>query len=758
MNYKKFIKKILLCTLFCIIFFTELQASQCVYAASMKFYNQTTGTTETYKGKQVIYTYNGRTLSLTYPGIIVSGTALADCTELFAEELGLKVSIDGEKITITDGASVMKLTLGSNKATFNGESRTTNVVPRKLKFDDAVKYYVPSRFVAEAFGFHYVWVDSISTVKITKTLDLTIENNKVAYNGSFYSVNFEEKAVSSILPLVYYDATIYAPAQAIFEAAGCHYEEDGSTIMITNDELSLKLELNNKNAYLNGMKKIIGVAPVQITDNTTGISMKYIPFEFAADMLGFTYTYDEAEHCFTLLETEHTGKAEEIISTEIIESIPNTIDTQNRTYFFEWTEEDSNVEENAEDNHLSKVSYYALENKVEVLELYGINASSVNAFRDNSWLIMELSGITTNLVDQFYPSYDSSYLFYTLLTVLSSDNTKLYIIPFREIEWQMVETEDCVQLYIYSPEIFTKGEIASANVSTFAYPDDKLILPLPQAITKAEIQDQDNYLEKNFQIKITGNYVDFYQENLIQNPFYQVKEYDVTYNSVTDITELTFYTRTICAYRYEIQDGYLALTVGRPKDLYSKIVVLDAGHGGEDPGASKKGYKEKDLNFTILNNYTKELFNDSDIKVYFTRETDVLIDLYDRAAFASELGADLFLSLHMNANNSSSVNGTEIFYSSYNNAVTANGLYSARLGKTLAENISSMMGTKNRGVTNSEFVVVKYNTVPAVLIELGFMTNSKELAKLTDTEYQKKAAIAIYLSVFEIFELFPTGR
>ena len=192
--------------------------------------------------------------------------------------------------------------------------------------------------------------------------------------------------------------------------------------------------------------------------------------------------------------------------------------------------------------------------------------------------------------------------------------------------------------------------------------------------------------------------------------------------------------------------------------LKGKTIAIDAGHGGEDPGASKKGYKEKDLNFTILNNYTKELFIDSDIKVYFTRETDVLIDLYDRAAFASELGADLFLSLHMNANNSSSVNGTEIFYSSYNNAVTANGLYSARLGKTLAENISSMMDTKNRGVTNSEFVVVKYNTVPAVLIELGFMTNSNELAKLTDAEYQKKAAMAIYLSVFEIFELFPTGR
>ena len=112
----------------------------------------------------------------------------------------------------------------------------------------------------------------------------------------------------------------------------------------------------------------------------------------------------------------------------------------------------------------------------------------------------------------------------------------------------------------------------------------------------------------------------------------------------------------------------------------------------------------------------------------------------------------------MNANNSTKANGTEIFYSSYNNDMNDSGLCSTRLAKTLAENISYFMETKNRGVSNSEFVVVKYNTVPAVLIELAFMTNQADLAKITDPEYQLKAAIAIYLSVVEIFELFPTGR
>ena len=198
--------------------------------------------------------------------------------------------------------------------------------------------------------------------------------------------------------------------------------------------------------------------------------------------------------------------------------------------------------------------------------------------------------------------------------------------------------------------------------------------------------------------------------------------------------------------------------MGRPNEIYSKIVVLDAGHGGIDPGASKSGVNEKDLNFTIMNTYVKNKFKNSDIKIYFTRDTDVLIDLYDRAAFASEIGADLFLSLHMNANNSGSVSGTEIFYSTSNNALTTSGLNSYMLANALAGNISSAMGTKNRGVSSAEFVVVKYNTVPAVLIELGFMTNSGDFAKLTNQIYQEKAAEAIFETVVQIFQLFPTGR
>ena len=300
--------------------------------------------------------------------------------------------------------------------------------------------------------------------------------------------------------------------------------------------------------------------------------------------------------------------------------------------------------------------------------------------------------------------------------------------------------------------------LSSLPVSEPVYPDDCIIIPLPAEIKKKKIDDFDNYTKQQFQIMLSGNYVDYYEKEVILNPYYAVKECKTAYDKASNQTILTFTTNHTCAYKYEKNDGYLAVKVGRPNEHYSKIVLLDAGHGGIDPGAALNGYKEKDLNFKIINTYVKELFYKSDIKVYFTRESDVKIDLYDRAALASEIGADIFISLHMNTNNNTSVNGTEVFYSASNNTKNQSGLNSATLAKALAQNISTALGSRNRGASDSNFVVVKYNTVPAVLIETGFMSNKQELAKLVDSNYQKKIAQAIFSTVEQIFKDYPTKR
>ena len=233
---------------------------------------------------------------------------------------------------------------------------------------------------------------------------------------------------------------------------------------------------------------------------------------------------------------------------------------------------------------------------------------------------------------------------------------------------------------------------------------------------------------------------------------------DISVQSDGAVTKIILTTSRIQGYKLKAEGSGFSLLLGNPSEIYDKIVVLDAGHGGIDPGASAGGYNEKDINFTILNNYTKDYFEGSDIKIYFTRTEDVKIDLYERADFASRVEADIFVSLHINSVSSTSVNGTSVYYSLLNNSVTSGGLTGKQMAETLTNNLSNALGTKNRGVATADFVVIRETRMPAVLIELAFITNASDRKIITTPATQKKAAKTIYDTIVKFFKDYPTGR
>jgi len=157
-------------------------------------------------------------------------------------------------------------------------------------------------------------------------------------------------------------------------------------------------------------------------------------------------------------------------------------------------------------------------------------------------------------------------------------------------------------------------------------------------------------------------------------------------------------------------------------------------------------------------NFTKELFHNSDIKVYCTRTDDKFLSLNERTKFVKNVEADLFVSIHMNSSEIETAFGTEVFYSKSNNYATEYGLTSSKIADALANNLYVAMDNQLRGVSESDYYVVRYNSVPAVLIELGFISNSEECAKLSNPMYQQKAAHAIYESIIDVFCSYPTGR
>lgn len=218
-----------------------------------------------------------------------------------------------------------------------------------------------------------------------------------------------------------------------------------------------------------------------------------------------------------------------------------------------------------------------------------------------------------------------------------------------------------------------------------------------------------------------------------------------------------------------------------------KTVVLDAGHGGKDPGTKGKSHHEKDVALSVVLELGKRIKEEHpEIKVLYTRSTDVFVELVDRSGFANKNKADLFISVHCNATpRASSVQGTEtyvmglhktegnldvarrensvilketnykekykgfdpnsplahIMLANYQSAFLAN---SVKFADHVERNFRTISKRDSRGVKQAGFLVLWRATMPSVLIETGFLSSSQEESYLGSKDGQKEVAEVIF--------------
>ncbi|MGN1004595.1 MAG: N-acetylmuramoyl-L-alanine amidase [Oscillospiraceae bacterium] len=178
-------------------------------------------------------------------------------------------------------------------------------------------------------------------------------------------------------------------------------------------------------------------------------------------------------------------------------------------------------------------------------------------------------------------------------------------------------------------------------------------------------------------------------------------------------------------------------TVPEDNEVHTqKTVVLDAGHGGSDYGAFYEGICEKDINLAVAKKVEAILLREG-YHVVMTRTEDTAVGLYTRAEIANAADADIFVSIHSNA---------------AENAPDFTGIYTyyyptSRQGAVLAQAIQTPLcastGAIDRGIERADFVVLRETNMCAVLVEMGFMTNSAELRLLITPSYQDKLAAGI---------------
>lgn len=171
-----------------------------------------------------------------------------------------------------------------------------------------------------------------------------------------------------------------------------------------------------------------------------------------------------------------------------------------------------------------------------------------------------------------------------------------------------------------------------------------------------------------------------------------------------------------------------------------KVIVIDPGHGGRDPGAvGPGGTKEADVNLAIAHLVKSRL--ERDFTVFMTRQNDETVTLNTRSAFANAKRADLFISIHCNAAANPLANGTETYYISKDGARLAKGIHERLVG----------LGLKDRGIKQGAYAVLRNTRMPAVLVEVAFISHAAEEIQLGSTRFLTDVADAICDGVYDYF-------
>jgi len=190
-----------------------------------------------------------------------------------------------------------------------------------------------------------------------------------------------------------------------------------------------------------------------------------------------------------------------------------------------------------------------------------------------------------------------------------------------------------------------------------------------------------------------------------------------------------------------------------------RVVVVDAGHGGDDPGEiGKGGIEEKDITLAVAKKLADYLTQDG-AKVLLTRETDtdlcdpatvgaaakMMESLQRRVALANDNKAELFLSIHANSFSDSSKCGAQTY-------VQPGMEKSLQAGRFIQEELARQLNnTKSKHPVEVDHYLTKNTTMPAVVIEVGYLSNDAEARLLMDESYQERVARAIYTGVLKYF-------
>ncbi len=544
------------------------------------------------------------------------------------------------------------------------------------------------------------------------SMSLFYNGKSHAYSAKEIIIKIDGETVTpKDMPAVAIDGRTLLPMRQIAQELGCEvtWNEEAKQVYVINSTHTLVFTIDSMTGYKNGATFTMDVPPMIINDRTM------LPVRALANALDLDIQWEDATRTVAITTEKKDTTPTDSTTPVTLSKVTVPMDKAAEQIF--------TIQASGAISSYQEV--YVADDKV-VLDFYGArNGLEANLTATNS-------GVVSAIRTAEHTTEDGTVY------------TRVVLDLSRKRNYTVTQSTDKTKLTITFQSVAVRDD--TLKHMTYEEDDDELYLDKEKEIQTGSVQVNDHYLDGYTDIVLPGDYADAYGCGTYTIGGEVIDSIEVSTSGGK--TTLRFYQNRISCYTIQEQNGQYVISIKNPQEVYDKVLLLDAGHGGSDPGASGNGIIEKNMNLTIMQKVANAL-SGTDIKVYVTRNSDVYPSNSSRAQTANAI-ADAMVSIHMNSG-STVANGTEVLYKNHAND-TGSGLTSEKLAQLLQESIVAATGNTSRGTKlRTDLLILNSTTVPAVIVETVFISNPGDAVKISQEAYQNKVANAIASAITEAF-------
>jgi len=676
-----------------------------------------------YENRPVVLNINGNILpDADMPAIILQDRTFVPLRHVF-ESIGAVVDFHPaqQRIMIAHDNSLIVMHIGQYHFNHDAAIHQMDVAPQIIND----RTMVPVSFVAGAMGFNVGWDENTFTVSLTQPPQAnppsspTTDDPTGPGNTHYYDIIHDEDD-SDTLGHDFAELSIDRSPSLI--PGETNLETTVNAVNWTNDHSQF---------IISATSRISMVEWFMLPDGRLIIDIIHSRLDLAQSNFNINNGF------IRTIRTGHNISEHGINISRIVFDLDAPV-----IYHVTLSHDRRHVTIGFEGNQIGGVDFVAQPDATrESVVITGVVSPQVNIFMlfDPLRLVIDLPNTQLDTLDSVVGN--GRFVQGVRIGQFDATTTRVVVDLLQDVSFSVDRVGNAVIVHLFEP---TYRNITFNHIAGVI----EITKPTPY-LTINHIVTDDRYREQRFVITLPGDFSEFFGYGTYLVHDNVVSGIEIV--TVGGLTQLIVYTNRIMGFNISENADTIFIRAMNPRELYSRVVLIDPGHGGRDPGAVHHGMRESDIVLDVANMVMYLLNRDGLVRAYTTRVDDSTVPNSLRAEMANEI-ADIFVSIHFNAANARAT-GTEVLYT-VTEAERGLSFNSRHMAAIFQRNLVEALGTVDRGIRDRPRIqVLNATTIPAVLVEIEFMDTAATAARIATQEFRWLAAQAIVDSIYESFGL-----